>query len=294
MNKAAGWALVAAGVMALAAACAAAWWLLRLDWAPPAVARGAAGQPSWLGEEVLREHGTTLRQAAGNGLVVHAADPALLDAALRQAEYANAELTRLLHLPPPDPREKINLYFIAGTQNWSRLSARQGLRQESQSLQWGRDLVIRLTTNSVLLSESIPHEIAHYRLRQVYGADLPLALEEGLALYLGWELTLAYHLQQGILVKRARPRWDGPLLLTLADIESRPSYPESPRENLMFYQQSETWIRGIADRIGPTNLPAWVALACGARQPWREILRTRFQCTDEDLLAIQVLVERKR
>lgn len=242
-----------------------------------------------LGRRVLKAGGDKWRMASSEHFNGYAPDDALSDLLLRKAEHASREVEEALSLPPVAGRA--HCFLITDSNLWDSVRQHGGWRTDGRALQYGGEFVIFLPKSEAEMEDAIPHEIVHYRLRQSYENRLPLALEEGLANYLGWEITLKWHLRNGTIITRTRPRLPVESLWNLNDLVSAPSYHQDAERNRAFYRQSEEWVRSIVSMIGPESLGEFVRLVFSGEMAWDRALRERWHLTDQQMDKLAVWAE---
>lgn len=222
-------------------------------------------------ETILQElaaAGDQLFCETGTHVVVCSPNSSLTRQLSIQAEDAFEQIGWRLDLP--DLKQPVFLGVIASTQKWARLTEHAGWRREGLSIQVGSEIWMLSTTNRNCHIE-VPHELVHLRLRHAYGDALPLALEEGLALHLGWILTERFWRFQGRNLTRIHEPPVGTKPFSLSELLAFQKYPTDPAENNMFYWQSELWVKHLVELMGETSLADFVRrVAEGAE--WEEAL----------------------
>lgn len=244
---------------------------------------------SRLGRGVLKAGGDEWEVAATEHFTGYAPSGELVQLLLRKAEHASREVESALNLPPLTHRA--HGFLITDSNLWQTVRRRGGWRTDGRALQYGNEFVLFIPEAETEMEDSIPHEIVHLCLRQVYENRMPLALEEGLANYLGWEITLEWHLKNGKIITRVQPRLPRESLWTLNELVSAQAYDQNPSRNHAFYRQSEAWVRGIASMIGPGQLGEFVRLVFDGEMTWDQALREKWNLTDLQMDKLAALVE---
>jgi hypothetical protein len=247
---------------------------------------------SRFGRRVLEAGGDNWERTVSDHLVCYVQSMDDLRAITRKAEFAFTEAGRALDLPLP--AEPAYLYVLSDTEAWLRLQRRAHLRFDGIALQSGMDFVILNTGTNFPLRDDIPHEVVHLRLRQAYGDRLPLALEEGLAVFIGWEINLSYHLLHGEILSRSEATIPHEHLLLLEELTTAERYPAEPARTRAFYRQAALWVRAIAGLIGEENLGTFVRSVAQGEGSWQEILNTKYEADERDLAMVRRAVELSR
>lgn len=230
--------------------------------------------------------GWTVRE--NDHFVAHGESAEALDEVVAKAEFALEKAGRMLDLAPL-PR-KPHLYVVRNPETWKAIREKSGWREEGRALLYQGCVFVLEQPDAPAIREDVFHEIVHLRLRAACRQGLPLWLEEGLALDLGWRIMAAYHLPEATLLRRHRPPADPSRLLSMPDLEALREYPEDPAALRAFYCQAEALVRGIIELVGEERLPEFVRSACGATASWREILRDQFGCEKEYLDRLEARV----
>ncbi|MGD9872865.1 MAG: hypothetical protein AB7T27_01220 [Kiritimatiellia bacterium] len=242
-----------------------------------------------LGRGVLKAGGEGWEMAATEHFTGYAPSGELVELLLRKAEHASREVEAALELPPLTNRA--HCFLITDSNLWKTVRQRGGWRTDGRALQYGSEFVLYIPEENAEMEDAIPHEIVHFRLRQVYENRQPLALEEGLANYLGWEITLKWHLRNDTIITRTKPRLPVESLWSLKDLAGATAYHQDPARNLAFYRQSEEWVRSIVSMIGPASLGEFVRLVFGGDMTWEQALRGRWMLSDQQMDKLAVWAE---
>lgn len=213
-----------------------------------------------------------------------------LNQALRKAEYAWEKVGKALELPLSTL--KAQFYMVTDEALWNSLRTKGNWRQDGLALQYGNEFVFLAAGTNAVLRDEIPHEIVHFRLGETYGDQLPLALEEGLAMYVGWEVNLAYHLLHGQFVTRSQQKIGSEHLWQLDELVALQQYPEGREAAAAFYRQAEIWVAVITELVGKEQLGEFVRAVSEREYTWNELLTETYDCTERDLARIERAVER--
>ena len=257
-------------------------------WALHALGADTDGM-SRLGRGVLKTGGDEWEIAATEHFTGYAPSAELVELLLRKAEHASREVEIALDIPPLT--NHAHCFLITDSNLWKTVRQRGGWRTDGRALQYGNEFVLFIPDAETEMEDSIPHEIVHFRLRQVYANREPLALEEGLASYLGWEITLEWHLGGGKIITRVQPRLPGETLWSLNELVSAQAYDQNADRNRAFYRQSEEWVRGIVSLIGPESLGEFVRIVFDGEMTWDRALREKWGLSDLQMDKLSAIVE---
>jgi hypothetical protein len=242
---------------------------------------------------VLRE-GADWGMLSNRYVMVFATDAGAGQEALRKATYARHKVGRLLRAG--DRAETLAneppfaVYLVDSTQSWERLLRDYRLRQEGISMSSGREILVLRRDERVALKDSIPHEMVHGMIRQRQ-LEIPLALEEGMALHFGWEINLAYHLENGQVVEKKRREPESEALYTLRELMDVQAYPADPQRLRAFYYQSDRLVRALVELLG-TKMCVQYAQECGqSGKNWQDVLQSGYNCSEQQLEWLQRVVE---
>jgi len=105
---------------------------------------------------------------------------------------------------------------------------------------------------------------------------LPLWLEEGLAVHLGWETALAYQQTRGLNLYREHPPVNDADWIPWPDLFEMAHYPPHPPGTAAFYRQSGRFVEEVAGRIQSEHLGPLIATMAKGERPLRDVLETDY------------------
>ena len=221
---------------------------------------------------------------------VWAADVPAAVRTVARAERWSATLSGTLGLPGLEDRATV--VVLPDADAWARFLARAGLREDSVALHSGRGTILLYEADGWDgHPDRLPHELVHHLLRQAFGRDVPLWLDEGLAGLLGWETVRREAEAQGIRLVRRLAAPEPDRLLPLNALLSVRTLDERPESAMVFYRQSEELVRRLDRRIGRDRLAQWVAALCGPDAISLEtLLRRDHGYKDQDLMILDEAV----
>ncbi len=240
---------------------------------------------SRMGKAVIRLGRDTWTHAESERFICHAQSDDVIAEVLRKAEVVSSYVDSALGLP--SPMRKMRMFVITSEKTWVSIKRRRGWRMDGLSLQYENEVVFLYTGEDAPIRDEIPHEIVHSRLRDAYQLNLPVALEEGIALMLGWEANYAYHRRKGRSLKRTLPQFEPANLMRLQELETQTDYPTDPALAQAFYRQAEVWVRGIRGITSRERFSEFVKKIGSDERPWREVLQEDFDCSDGQLLMLR-------
>lgn len=244
---------------------------------------------SRLGRAVMRGSAGSWIHAETGTFTYHAATRERLDWVIREAEWTYAEVSRRLGLPPAS--ERGHFFVVENKGDWARVMRAAGRREYGVALHVGREVFLLRDAHAGTSYLAIPHEMVHYRLWQEYDREVPLWLEEGLAVWLGWDVAQAYQDTRYLkLYRQQEPvqeeHWiPWPTLLALE------RYPDRPVRMAAFYRQTGQLVREIIEGIGDERLREFVETMMREQRSLREVLVEEFEWSAEEVAAMKERVE---
>lgn len=216
-----------------------------------------SGDGDWLhGEsDLFIYHGRTLRR---------------MERAAHEAEWAYAEVGARLNLP--DPPRRGHIFILEDAATWKEVLRRSGRREDSAALHIHREIFLLCDGERSARYVDIPHEMVHFRLRQAYPDRLPLWLEEGLALFLDWELASAYQANRGLVLFREEAPPPAGAFIGRETLFHMRRYPRDLAEMRAFYRASETWVTALQALLGPEQISVLVERMTRPRADLQDVL----------------------
>lgn len=227
---------------------------------------------SSLARRVIRASREPMHLARGAHARVYATDTQWASAVLEEAEFSIVDITRRLRVAVP--RRTVRILLVSGADAWDPLVREKGFRPDSLAVNLRDEIFLKDDPDQTVRPDRLAHELVHFVLRQTYGADVPLWLDEGTAGRLGLLVSRDYRAEHGRRVTGSWPGLPKERVEPLALLTSRRALPDDPDSAHAFYRASEELVAMIEDRIGNAQMPAYVAeVATGA--DWRVALDSR-------------------
>jgi hypothetical protein len=144
--------------------------------------------------------------------------------------------------------EKAHLYIFEKPADWQSFQSAGQLEPWTGGIQSGSSLFIVRNPAYKFTDNSLGHEIVHLMVRRLYGARVPLWLNEGLAQCLSKNAHASYQRARGYLAKPSSNGIPAEKLFALAALTTMHYPPAAQVET--FYDQSERLVRFLvtADR----------------------------------------------
>ena len=235
-----------------------------------------------LGRSVLKTGGSSWSHAEGSNLVFHATAPELIASLGPVGEFLDRRMT--LYLGAGQGKRKSHVFLVGDDALWNEAIRGGDRRKDSLGVQFRTDLFLLIRLDSAAMVYALSHEMAHFRLWQRYGNDVPLWLDEGVASYAGWEAAQDYMLSVGKDLYRDRPSVGVERFMTVDALTAAENYPQDEVAFRAFCRQSEELIYVIARKIGKDRLADFIDAVAEDELSWKEALQTRFGC-DESVFA---------
>jgi len=252
--------------------------------------RGAAFEGlSELGKEILGEAPQSWSHLEGKFLMVHAQSAETLKRAAEWSDAAYRALGEQLDLSPV--AEKAHLFIVEDEATWEAALRRTGLRPDGLALHLHNEVYVSGRGTDARLKVQLAHEIVHLRLWQHYGERLPLWLEEGLALHLGWRMARTYHAADARTLSRSARAVAEREFIPVERLVRRTTYPEESAAARAFYREAEELVRLLHEELGDEGLSLYVRRMAENPPGWRRVLQQSFSWSEE---RIQSLAEQVR
>lgn len=257
---------------------------------PSGCSKDSRGTESFpMGREVIRD--PALWWCRSNDmLIVYAQNPESLKDASDAISFSRRKAESLIGIES-NAEQTICYYLIRDDALWKELSTKYAIHTNTVSLTAGNEVICLIHDRETLTGDAIPHEMIHVVIHQS-GLHLPLALEEGMALYFGWEINLEYHLSRGNIVQKKKNKLNSESLLAVDDLFQVSSYPQNPSALDAFYVQSERYIQAVHTLIGTAMIPDFLRKAEQGGRPWRDILAVDYQCSSDQLAWVERVTAR--
>lgn len=195
-------------------------------------------------------------------LTYHARDPDVLRRLIRETEWYQANLVQRLHLPTPDTRGR--LIVVDDPADIARLRLAARVPAHGQALHINQEIFILHPPDTPENVEAVPHELVHFNLQQVYGPNLPLWLEEGLAVHLGQEMARTFHARLGRRVTRSAATTTR--VLDWETVLTAQEYPSDAATLKAFYRQSGWLVAQLDSRLSAENWDQLLQAQSGAKE----------------------------
>ena len=144
--------------------------------------------------------------------------------------------------------EKAHIYIFEKPADWQSFQSAGQLEPWTGGIQSGSSLFIVRNPAYKFTDNSLGHEVVHLMVRRLYGARVPLWLNEGLAQWLSKNAHASYQRARGYLAKPYSNGIPGEKLIPLTTLTTM-SYPPAAQVDT-FYDESERLVRFLvaADR----------------------------------------------
>ncbi|NCC53257.1 MAG: hypothetical protein EOM20_18875 [Spartobacteria bacterium] len=240
---------------------------------------------SRLGNNLLKQADGERLHAESEHFIAHGDDKEAIDRALRKAEVAWMEAGQALRLMPT--RKKAHVYILDNAA-WTDFTRKYRLLPDARAFAYkGEIFITDDAATDQTFRDDVLHEVVHYRLTYAYRDKLPLAVEEGLAQYIGWQITRGYYSFHGQRLERRRPPLHPDKLYPLNELLQMDAYPSDAAAMEVFNRQSEALIAAIVGLIDEDNLGPFIKTLSRGGRPWSQILQEQFDCTPEQLSALE-------
>ena len=240
---------------------------------------------SSLGKQILRAGGRKWVHAETEEFLYHTLSEEALSDVVRQGRHAHYKLNTYLGVVSAKPEGHIFVLDDGGL--WERVLRKAGHRVDSSAVSLGDEIFVLREPRGGMYGEKLAHEMAHVRMRRLYGGGVPLWLDEGVASYVAWNVARDYYDLLNRELVRTRPPVDPLDMMALDDLARVDAYPRSLESARAFYRQAEELIRQVALRIGDGRLHAFVRAVCGDKPSWREALADTFGLPGNELDRIE-------
>jgi hypothetical protein len=211
---------------------------------------------------------------------------------LRKAEAARTDILAVLAVDVSP--ERAHCYVVADEASWAKFRRKADLREDGMAFHVGEDIFVRPEAGRYEeVTQDIPHELVHFYLREGYGDSLPLLIEEGTAMQLGWQVTEAMYAFHG---RRVEQHWeplgqagDGP---DLAAVMRLKRYPEDPAQATLFYRLGEAWISAVRELLDDAAFADYIReVSVGNENAWKTALIGPTGMSEEEFEAMVDRVE---
>lgn len=144
--------------------------------------------------------------------------------------------------------EKAHIYIFENPADWTSFQSAGQLEPWTGGIQSGSSLFIVRNPAYKFTDNSLGHEVVHLIVRRLYGARVPLWLNEGLAQWISKNAHASYQRARGYLAKPSSNGVAPEKLFALGTLTTMPYPPAAQVET--FYDQSERLVRFLvtADR----------------------------------------------
>ncbi len=241
-------------------------------------------------KKLLRARRGAWIHARHQSIFIHGTTIQSVDRIICQAAAVIPRVTRVLGVE--DGERPIHIFIVDDVAHWDDLMKASGWREDSQAVSVGKSLFLKSGTN-LHNRIDLTHELVHYFIQHDLPHALPLWLEEGLAMYWGWELTADYFRTLGLHMHRQQKPPATGNLFALQELLSQLTYPTDPERNRAFYYQSEVLMKALYERLGDEGLRELLhSSANDFRNPVKFFIE-RMDFTQNELETLRGIVEQQ-
>lgn len=234
-----------------------------------------------LGRAVMRGGGRSWTHAESRRFFFHAAQGDALPALVAEVEWCYDEVCRQLGLPPLEQAGR--LFVLDSAADWSRVMRSAGRMEEGVAMHVGSEIYLLRDSSHSVSYVDVPHELVHFRLWQAYGHALPLWLEEGLAVEIGWSVATAYQLTRQLRLYREQPPLEPDALIPWAAVFAAETYPTVLTDLQAFYRQSAALVAILRTKIPENEWPLFMASMNNRERSLESILIIDYEWKESEL-----------
>lgn len=237
-----------------------------------------------LGTACLKKNAKTWHHGRSEHFLIHGKHPHLVTMVEREAEHAWYKTGYLLGLKAdPNP---IHIVLIEDPIMWKRTLGTPGETVNKIAAHIDGTIFLFRPPQAPALATDLAHEIVHARIAPAY-PDIPLWLEEGLALNLGIEMTRAFHKRRGILTEALETNQRE----TGSSNRCITSFTQYPKEIEAFYRASRQSLEAIRKHTGDRGLKIFVDQVATGKASWESALTHQFKVAKSDIVALKALMQ---
>ncbi|GEM_PF-1798913 len=202
----------------------------------------------------------------------------------QESEFAHDYIADYLGLREQD--RKARIFICVSERVWFRAMEIGGRREDGVSLHVGNEIYVYRPDEQREPGMDVAHELVHFRIQREFGDRVPLWLEEGLAVYLGWKTARAYQETLGRSVYREMPALDEADMLEWNEVFQRRQYPRDPDANRAFYRLASHAVERMIDVLGREAVPRLLTLVRDGQAELEAVLREEFGVSKEEIHAL--------
>lgn len=221
-----------------------------------------------LARRTIRTSSPPMQRVRGEFVRVYATNAVMASAILDEAEFSIGEISRRLGVA--GSKRPVRILLLGDFE----LIQREGFRPDSLAINFGDEIFLKDDAGQLARPDRVTHELVHFVLREAYGSQIPLWLDEGLAARLGLAVSKSYRASRGRRVTGRRPGLSADRMDTLEVLTRRHTLPDDPEDAAVFYRASEELVGIIEDSIGTSRMPAYIAEVAEG-EDWRAALNAR-------------------
>ncbi|MEM7393962.1 MAG: hypothetical protein AAF492_16610 [Verrucomicrobiota bacterium] len=228
---------------------------------------------SKMGRKALRDHRSVWSHAADRHFFYHGRGQAVLGEVAEEAAFATKACGRWLSIKPS--RKPAHIFIIHSRDRWLKLAAGSRLRLDGKAFHHDNEIYVFRDPEKKIHLE-IFHEAVHLYLTRAYGRDIPLWLEEGLAVYYGWKNADAFYASKELTLSRLLPRIDLSDAFSLNVLLTMKSYPRKTEANRVYYRQTGALMAALVEMMSEDEVSRLTRLIVRGDKKLVDVLKKHY------------------
>ena len=223
------------------------------------------------GQSLIKSNRKNWVHARSKHFVIHGADKALFGQINRESEHAWYKTGYFLGLR--QETRPFHVLVVTAEKEWQQITGVQTDQASKLAAQLEGTIFLYRPANLIKqgYTTDIAHEVVHARLHCAY-PDIPLWLEEGLALRLGIKLTREFHRTSGVITRERVINDDG----AVPTDRSITSFVDYPQELEDYYRQCRIFVGALEEAVGEAQLKQLVKQLSVKDVDWKQVLQETF------------------